>query len=131
MLTKIVFICILEVFFGSKTYYLMCDTHFFFSENILQSIYHIPWRKIWTFQVEKWGIDPKTCCQESHSFSDVFLGSNAHFLTSYNHFLSSGSLFLINFMKFLRKRDILGENIAICLQTGGFWNYKIKKKPHL
>ena len=30
-------------------------------------------------------------------------------------------------MKFLRKRDILGENIAICLQTGGFWNYKIKK----
>ena len=42
MLTKIVFFCILEVFFGSKTYYLMGDTHFFFSENILQSIYHIP-----------------------------------------------------------------------------------------
>ena len=77
--------------------------------------------------MKKWGFDPKIGFQESHSFSDVFLGSNAHFLTSYNHFLSSGSLFLINFMKFLRKGDILGENIAICLQTGGFWNYKLKK----
>ena len=42
ILTKIVFFCILEVFFGSKAYYLMGDTHFFFSEKILQSIYHIP-----------------------------------------------------------------------------------------
>ena len=53
MLTQNVFFCILEVFFGSKTYYLMGDTHFFFSEKILQFIRHTPCRKIWTFQVKK------------------------------------------------------------------------------
>ena len=131
MLKKIVFFCILEVFFGSKTLYLMGDTHFFPSEKILQSIYHIPWRKIWTFQVKKWGFDPKIGFQEPHSFSDVSLGSNTHFLTSLNHFLCSGSVFFTYFMRFMRKKDLLGENIAICLQTGGFWKYKLKKKPHL
>ena len=80
--------------------------------------------------MKKWGFDPKICFQGSYSFSDVFLGSNAHFLTSYNHFLASGSFFLSNFMKFRRKRDILGENIPICSQTWGFWKYKLKKKSH-
>ena len=79
---KIMFFCVLEVFWGSKPIYLMGDTHFFSSENIFQSIYHTPWRKKWTFQVKKWGFDPKMCFQESPSVSYVFLGSNAHFLTS-------------------------------------------------
>ena len=39
---KIVFFCVLEVFWGSKPIYLMGDTHFFSSENIFQSIYHTP-----------------------------------------------------------------------------------------
>ena len=77
--------------------------------------------------MKKWGFDPKICFQGSYSFSEVFLGSNAHFVTSYNHFLAFGSYFLANFMKFRRKRDIFGENIAICSQTWGFWKYRLKK----
>ena len=99
ILKKTVFFWVLKGFFGSNTYYLMGDTHFFFSEKILQFIRHTPCRKIWTFQVKKLGFDPKICLQVCHSFSDVFSGSNAHFLTSYNYSLASGSFFLANFMK--------------------------------
>ena len=35
ILKKTVFFWVLKVFFGSNTCYLMGDTHFFFSENIL------------------------------------------------------------------------------------------------
>ena len=46
-------------------------------------------------------------------------------------FFSLWIFFLANFMEFRRKRDILGENVAICSQTWIFWKYKLKKTTHL
>ena len=114
---KTVFYWVLKVFFGSNTCYLMGDTHFFYPKMFINQFITLLVEKKWNFQVKKWGFDPKISFQECHSFPDVFLGSNGHFLTSYNYFLVSGSFFLANFMKFRRKGDILGENIAICSQT--------------
>ena len=88
---------LLQAFLGSNTHFLAGYAYFFSSEYKPQLIYQNPRKNKRTFQVKKWGFDPKICFQGSYSFSDVFLGSNAHFLTSYNHFLASGSFFFGQF----------------------------------
>ena len=70
---------LLQAFLGSNTHFLAGYAYFFSSEYKPQLIYQNPRKNKRTFQVKKWGFDPKICFQGSYSFSDVFLGSNAHF----------------------------------------------------
>ena len=125
---KFVFFCVLEVFYGSNTHYLMGDTHFFFFQKILQSIYPNPWKNKWAFQVKKWGYDPKCVFRGTILLHWCILGQMPIFWWVTPIFYPPGSFFLLYYTNLIQKGTLWVVKWAFVHKLGIFKSWNFYKK---